>query len=62
MGAFIVAIIAFAITICVTVITFGAAAMSETGLDGPNPFIPLVTGTIISVLIAATHWLPHIGW
>jgi hypothetical protein len=62
MGAFIIAGIAFAITIVVTVVTFGAASMSETGLDGPNPFVPLATGTIISALIAATHWLPHIGW
>lgn len=62
MGAFIVAGIAFIITVVITIVTLWAAEMSETGLDGPNPWVPLISGTVISGLIAASHWMPNIGW
>lgn len=64
MGAFILAGIVFVLTIIATVLILFGNMMSDNVADGNSgAFIGVfVTGTVISVVIAATHWLPHIGW
>jgi hypothetical protein len=64
MGAFIIAGIVAVITIIISLLMLFAAGMS----DAPSAVakVPVtstfVTGMVIAGLIAATHWLPHIGW
>jgi hypothetical protein len=63
MGAFILAAI-------VLLASFGLAVGSEL-LRGMHPapsMVPsrfgeiLITGALVSIVIAATHWIPRIGW
>lgn len=62
--SFIFAGIVFVGTLLACVLQLFAAGMSDApSVDGmPNVTGTLVTGTIIALLIAASHWLPHIGW
>lgn len=66
MGAFVVAGIVAVITILITLFMLFAAGMSDAGYaarDAEHQAIGVfLTGMIIAALIAATHWLPHIGW
>lgn len=64
MGAFIVAGVIFVGTILLSLLMLFAAGMSDSPSEAENvPVIStFVTGTIIAALIAASHWLPHIGW
>lgn len=64
MGAFIVAGLIFAGTIGLSVLMMFAAGMSDS--PSASKDVPVVstfvTGTSIAAVVAATHWLPHIGW
>lgn len=62
MGAFILAGIIVVITIIATVVYIFGTAMSDVTGQGSNPFPILIGGLVLAVLVAATHWLPHIGW
>lgn len=62
MGAFIIAGIVVVITILATVVYIFGNAMSDTTGQNLNPFPILIGGLCLAALIAATHWLPHIGW
>lgn len=62
--SFIFAGIVFVGTCVACFIMVLAASMSDSPEAAAN--VPVrstaVTGTIIALLIAASHWLPHIGW
>lgn len=64
MGAFIIAGIIFIGTALISIVMIFAAGMSDSPSASENVPIKTTffTGTIISILIAASHWLPHIGW
>lgn len=63
MGAFIVAgIIAF-ITFAWAVLNEMARGMATAPSMHPSRFWPIMfTGMPIAAIVAATHWLPSIGW
>lgn len=65
MGAFIVAGIVFVIGVLGF---FGSIALymsypapSVQG-DSSLPWVWLCTGTVFAIIIASSHWWPHIGW
>lgn len=62
--AFVVALIAFGVTVALTILTlFGGMMSDNVGDNNSGSFITVfVVGTVISLLIAASHWLPHFGW
>lgn len=64
MLAFILAGLVFIGTLVVCAFMLFAAGMSDSPSAAAN--VPVtstfVIGTIIAALIAASHWLPHIGW
>lgn len=62
MGAFIIAGIIVVITILITALRIFAAMMSDTTGNDLNPVPGLLGGLALAALVAATHWLPHIGW
>jgi hypothetical protein len=62
MAAFIIAAIIEVVTILATVVYIFGTAMSDTTGTNANPFPILIGGTVIAVLVAASHWLPRIGW
>jgi hypothetical protein len=63
MGAFIIAGIVFAVTVLATVAIIFADGMSDApSVQGISPWPTLIGGSVISAMIAATHWMPHIGW
>jgi hypothetical protein len=64
MLAFIFAGIVFVGTLVVCAIMLFAAGMSSApSASGEVPVVStFITGTIIAVLIAASHWLPHLSW
>ena len=62
MGAFVVAGIVFVATLLWSTFVFMGDAMNDTtGLNGTSAGWWLLGGTIVSGLIAATHWV-HMGW
>lgn len=63
MGAFIFAGVVFAIALALAVLSELARGMAPAPSMVRSSFAAiLVPGAAISVLIALTHWLPHIGW
>ena len=63
MLAFIIAGIVFVGTLVICAFIFFADMMSDAPSEPGIPFLtPFIIGTIIAVLIAASHWLPHLGW
>lgn len=64
MGAFIIAGIVALVTLVISALMLFAAGMSDSPSAAAN--VPVtstfITGMIIAALIAATHWMPHIGW
>lgn len=64
MGAFIIAGIVFVITVLISLVMLFGAGMSDSPSAAAS--VPVkatfITGTVIALLIAASHWLPHIGW
>lgn len=61
MGAFIIAMIIFAITIAAAILIFFGTVMSDNAFDGDGSlFITVfIVGIIISLLVASTHYLPN---
>lgn len=55
-----------AVIFLVTAVFCVASAMGNMMSDNPDASLPvatpLVIGTVAAVLVAATHWLPPIGW
>jgi hypothetical protein len=63
MGAYIVAGFVFAITCLVCCAIVFANGMAPAPGTNDTPILPaFVVGAVIAVLVAATHFLPHIGW
>lgn len=63
MGALIVAGIIFALALAWAVLNEMARGMAAAPSMHPNNFWwHLIPGTVLAALVAATHWLPHIGW
>lgn len=64
MVAFILAGIVFVGTLAVSALIVFAAGMSDSpsALTNVPVLSTFVTGTIISALIAASHWMPHLSW
>lgn len=63
MGAFILAGIVAAGTIAVAILAELARGMAPAPSMQPSYFVGiLATGLPIAGLIAASHWLPYIGW
>lgn len=62
MAAFIIAGIVFVVTILISAFMLFAAGMSDNTSESVPVTSTFVTGTIIAILIATSHWLPHIGW
>lgn len=61
-GAFIIAAIIELLTVLATAVYIFGNAMSDATGRNLNPFPLLIGGTVIAALVAASHWLPHIGW
>lgn len=62
MGAFIIAVIVVVLTLLATTAYIFGNMMSDTTGTNLNPFPILIGGIAIAALVAASHWLPHIGW
>lgn len=62
MGAFIVAGLIVTVTLVVAVIAVWAVSMSDAPGVSSGPGWVLTVGLTAAALVAATHWLPHIGW
>lgn len=62
MGAFILSVIVFVLTLLWSAfVLMSDAAGDITGLNGTTAGWWLLGGTLLSILIASSHWL-HIGW
>lgn len=63
MGAFIFAGIIVVLTVTIAIISELGRGMAAAPSTIQSQFWPIMfTGLPIAVLIAATHWMPHIGW
>jgi hypothetical protein len=62
MWAFIVAGVVFVGTLAACGMILLGDAMSPTGTGGMSPWPTFIAGSVLAVLIAASHWLPHFGW
>lgn len=63
MGAFILATLVFAGTVALSLLVlFGDAMSDTTGNGGTSAFWLFGAGTLVSILIIASHWMPPIGW
>ena len=63
MGAFVLAGAVLAIALCIAGLQFLAlASMPAPSMSSINPVPTVVIGLVLAFLIAASHWLPHIGW
>lgn len=62
--AFVLAGIVFVVTLLISSVLLFASGMSDS--PSASADVPVlstfITGTIIAILIAASHWLPHFGW
>jgi predicted permease len=64
MRAFIVAIIVFGLTNVISILVLFRYGMSDNQSLPPSKAAEntLTVGTLIAFAIAASHWLPNIGW
>ena len=64
MLAFVVAIIVFALTNIISVLLVFRYGMSDNQTLAPSTVgeTTFTVGTLISIAIAGSHWLPNIGW
>lgn len=62
MAAFIIAGIGVVLTLLATLAYVFGNAMNDATGNNLNPWPIFIGGLSISALIAASHWLPHIGW
>jgi len=63
MGAFIVAGVVLVAGLLFAVVQLFAAGMSDaTGQGDGGAGATAIGAVIIAVIIAATHWMPSIGW
>lgn len=64
MGAFIVAGIIFAATVVISIFVSYANSMSSAPSQDAvvSPGSIFVTGTILAIIVASTHWLATFGW
>lgn len=62
MAAFIVAGIVAFLTLALAALQVFAAGMSDVPGASSGAGVTLGIGFFIAALIAASHWLPHIGW
>lgn len=60
--AFVLAVLVFIGTLAIAALMLFATYMSTTGQAGASPMPVLIGGTLLALAIAASHWLPHIGW
>lgn len=60
--AFAIGGLVFVATLIICVLMIGAEMNSPITGSGSNIIWTFVTGTVISLLIVASHWFPHIGW
>ena len=62
MGAFILAAVVAVGTVLFALLQLFAAGMSDVPNANSGAGVTLVIGLPLAVLIAATHYMPHIGW
>lgn len=62
MWAFIIAVIVFVGSIFVAFVVAYAQDMADAPVYDNTPLTFLICGTVLAVLIAASHWFPHLGW
>jgi hypothetical protein len=64
MWAFIVAIIVFGLALVLISLVPFAYGTSENQSSEPSNAArtTLTAGTLLSIAIVGTHWLPHLGW
>ena len=62
MGAFILAGLVFVGTVLLVLIIGFANGMSDSPGTSISSVPTLIGGTVISALILASHWMPHVGW
>jgi hypothetical protein len=63
MGAFIIAGIVAFLTLAIAILSELARGMAPAPSMVSSNFFPILfTGMPMAAIIAATHWLPHIGW
>ena len=64
MWAFIVAIIVFGLTQVISILVLFRYGMSDNQSLAPSTAAEttFTVGTLIAVAIAASHWLPQLGW
>ena len=63
MGAFILAGVIVGVAFLLALLSEFARGMASAPSMHPSYFFPiLIPGVVIAVIVAATHWLPKIGW
>ncbi len=62
MGAFILAGIVIIATLAIAFLQSFAVYMSTTGTGDSGAGSTLIWGFMLAAIIAASHWMPHIGW
>lgn len=62
MGAFILAGIVLAATLVITAIAIVADEMRDAAGERVPVAAIFSCGLVLSATIAASHWVPHIGW
>jgi len=61
--ALILAGVIFIATLAFCALMAFAAGMSDSqSTSSNNVVLTFVTGTILAVLVGASHWMPHVGW
>ncbi len=60
--ALILAAIVFIATVALSAVIVFADGMSDSPGTSISPWPTLIGGSLIAVGLAASHWLPHIGW
>jgi hypothetical protein len=64
MRAFLVAIIVFGLTLVISILVVFRYGMSDNQTLPPSTAAKttFIVGTLIAFAIAASHWLPQLGW
>jgi hypothetical protein len=60
--ALVLAAIIFVITLVLAAIVLAGDGMSDSPTTSVSPWPVLVGGSLIALAIAASHWMPHVGW